>query len=171
MPRNLNEIVLHKFVFRIQNNPNACLFLVFNYCNTQCDMYFVQWGRRLESWSITAARLEESFPAGCDFVRDGLSSVHAACPDGPHHLPRSGADLLLNRLNVHKTQTWATSRKEGMAWYSSIDPCPLSGYVQCGWRLCENTFTGTGGDAQCCSMPLNPFASNFLKRGYFSIIF
>jgi hypothetical protein len=40
--------------------------------------------------------LEESDPAGCDFVR---WTVHAAS-DGPHHLSRSGADLL---LNVHKT--------------------------------------------------------------------
>jgi hypothetical protein len=42
-------------------------------------------------------------------------TVHAACPDGPHHLPRPGADLL---LNVHKTPSWAVSRKEGKAWYS-----------------------------------------------------
>jgi hypothetical protein len=38
--------------------------------------------------------LEESDQAGCIFVRD------AACPDGQHRLPRSGADLL---LDVHKT--------------------------------------------------------------------
>ncbi len=35
---------------------------------------------------------EESDPAGCGFKR----VVHAAYPDGPHHLPQSGADLLLN---------------------------------------------------------------------------
>jgi hypothetical protein len=40
--------------------------------------------------------LEERDPAGCDFVRDGRS------------MP-----------NVHKTPSWATSRMEGMAWYSS----------------------------------------------------
>jgi hypothetical protein len=42
--------------------------------------------------------LEESDPAGSDFVSEW--KAHAGCPDGPHHLPRSGADLL---LNVHKT--------------------------------------------------------------------
>jgi hypothetical protein len=54
--------------------------------------------------------LEESDPAGCDFVLDGRSN--AAYPGGPHHLSRSGADLL---LTVHKTP----SRKEDMAWNSS----------------------------------------------------
>ncbi len=51
--------------------------------------------------------LEESDPAW---------TVHAACPDGPHHLPQSGADQF---LNVHKTPSRVTTRKEGMAWYSS----------------------------------------------------
>ncbi len=46
--------------------------------------------------------LEESDPAaGCDFVRD-RRSMPCTCPDGPHHLLRSRADLL---LNVHKTQS------------------------------------------------------------------
>jgi hypothetical protein len=42
--------------------------------------------------------LEDSYPAGCDFVRDGRSMPPAL--DGPHHLPWSGADLF---LNVHNT--------------------------------------------------------------------
>ncbi len=53
-------------------------------------------------------------------------TVHAACPDGPHHLPRSGAELL---IGVHKTPLWATSRKEGMGighglvrcYYKTVD--------------------------------------------------
>ncbi len=53
----------------------------------------------------------ESDPAGCDSVPDGRSM-----PPAPHHLPWSGFDRL---LNVPKTPSWATSRKEGMAWYSS----------------------------------------------------
>jgi hypothetical protein len=52
---------------------------------------------------------------GCGFVRD-RRSMPPALHDGPQHLPRSGADLL---INVHKTQSCATSQKEGMAWYSS----------------------------------------------------
>jgi hypothetical protein len=58
-------------------------------------------GQRLEGCPNTAARptgWEEMDPAMCDFVRDW--AVHASCPDGPHYLPRTGADLL---LNVHKT--------------------------------------------------------------------
>jgi hypothetical protein len=35
------------------------------------------------------------------------------------------ADLL---LNVYKTPSCATSNKEGMAWYSMVDPCLLSGF-------------------------------------------
>jgi hypothetical protein len=83
-----------------------------------------------EIWPNTAARL-----AGWRRLRRVTQqdvffftwlTVHAACPDGPNHFPWSGADLL---LNVHKkTPSWATSRKEGMAWYSSIDPCLLPGY-------------------------------------------
>jgi hypothetical protein len=42
--------------------------------------------------------MEDSDPAVCDFVRDGRS-MPLALTD-PHHLPRSGADLL---PNVHKT--------------------------------------------------------------------
>ncbi len=52
-------------------------------------------------------------------------TVHSACPDRPHHLPLSRADLL---LNVHETPSWATTRKEGMAWYSSR-PMPSLWYL------------------------------------------
>ncbi len=58
--------------------------------------------------------LEESEPGWCDFCT--WWTVNATCPDGPHHLPQSGSDLL---LNVHKISSWVTSRKESMAWYSS----------------------------------------------------
>ncbi len=34
--------------------------------------------------------------------------------------------LLLYIVNEHNHPSWATSCKEGMAWYSSIDPCLLS---------------------------------------------
>ncbi len=76
--------------------------------------------------------LEESDPAGCDFVRDGRSmppslTDHTACLG-------LGADLL---LNVHKTTSCAMSHKEGMTWYSSRPmpslwglakriPCPVT---------------------------------------------
>ncbi len=53
--------------------------------------------------------LEESDLAGFDFVRDGRSMPPSLT--GPHHLPLSGADLL---LNVQKTPSCATSCKEDM---------------------------------------------------------
>ncbi len=69
--------------------------------------------------------LEESDPVGCDFVRDGRSI--AACPDGPHHLPRSGADML---LNVHKALSRAI-RHARKAWPDTlVDPCLLSGAIK-----------------------------------------
>jgi hypothetical protein len=66
----------------------------------------LQWGRRLEGWSNTAARL-----AGWRRVPQRGVSLYVM--DGP-------------LLNVHKTPSWATSFKEGIAWHSSIYPCLLS---------------------------------------------
>jgi hypothetical protein len=45
-------------------------------------------------------------------------------------------------LNVHKTPSWATSRKEGIAWYSSSRPMPsvwlgLSLHWPTGARFCD----------------------------------
>jgi hypothetical protein len=82
-----------------------------------------QWGRRLEGWGPTrrpAWLAEGEWPSRVwfyHFVPDGRSmppalTDHTTCPD-----------LL---LNVHKTPPWATSRKEGMAWYSSR-PMAFSG--------------------------------------------
>jgi hypothetical protein len=45
--------------------------------------------RRLAQHGGPPGWLEEIDLAGCDFVRDGSWMVHAACPDGPHHLARS----------------------------------------------------------------------------------
>ncbi len=64
---------------------------------------------RLESWTNTAARL-----AGCRKMTQQGGILYVI--DGQHHLSRSGADFL---QHVHKTPSWDTSRKEGIAWYSS----------------------------------------------------
>jgi hypothetical protein len=61
--------------------------------------------------------LEESDPIGSDIVRDGRSmppalTEHTICP---------GLGLILGWAitKCAKTLSWAMSRKEGMAWYSS----------------------------------------------------
>ncbi len=70
--------------------------------------------KMLEGWPNTADWLAGGeWPSRVWFCM--WWTVHVAWTDGPHHLPRSGGDLL---LNVHKTPSWATSGKEGMAWYS-----------------------------------------------------
>ncbi len=54
---------------------------------------------------------EESDPAGCDFVRD-RRSMPPALTDGPHHLTRSRADLL---LNLHKNlMSYVTQGRHGL---------------------------------------------------------
>jgi hypothetical protein len=54
--------------------------------------------RRLEGWHNTAARLAgRSDPAGCYLV-------HAACPDGPHHSPRSDKKCTQNTVMSYVTQ-------------------------------------------------------------------
>jgi hypothetical protein len=63
-------------------------------------------------------------PAGCDFVRDGRSMPPAR--DGPHHLPRSGADLL---LNVHKTPSLAI-RHARKACGTLVDTCLFSNHTR-----------------------------------------
>ncbi len=51
------------------------------------------------------------------------------CTGWTVHLPWSGADADL-LLNVHKTPSRVTTRKEGMAYYSLVDPCLLSGHAK-----------------------------------------
>jgi hypothetical protein len=64
---------------------------------------------------------------GCDFVHDGRS-IPPALTD-PTTCSGLGliADLL---LNVHKTPSRVTTRKEGMAYYSLVDACLLSGHAK-----------------------------------------
>jgi hypothetical protein len=59
--------------------------------------------------------LEENDPARWDFERDGRSmppalTDHTTCP---------GLGLIYYWMYVDKTQSWATSRKEGMVWNSN----------------------------------------------------
>jgi hypothetical protein len=79
--------------------------------------------------------LEESDPAGCDFVRDGRS-MPPALTDHTMNLPWSGADLLLNEMYTKHLRELLHARK---AWPGTlVDPCLLSGmycrlymYVHC----------------------------------------
>jgi hypothetical protein len=99
------------------------------------------WGRILEGWPNTAARL-----AGWRRVTREVCFLYVM--DGPCHLPwrteplapRSGADLL---LDVLKTPSRATWRKEGMAWYSSRPMPSLSGYMGTLWPHNPDSLTVT----------------------------
>ncbi len=67
--------------------------------------------------------LRQSDPAECDFLRDGRSTPLA---------PVWGWSIAKCTQN-NKTPSWATSRMEGMAWYSSRPmPCLFSGQYM-GW--------------------------------------
>ncbi len=73
------------------------------------------------------------------------SVVHAACPDGPHHLARSGADLHV-LLNAQKTPSWAaTSRKED-TWLGArvglrpLRQDPISQLLQLQWLFLSKYF-------------------------------
>ncbi len=79
-----------------------------------------QWGRRLEVWPNTAARLAGwrtvcQWPCRCDFVPPAFSI--------PYRLPccelMEFPAAVIYVVNVHIHPSWAMSRKEGMAWYSS----------------------------------------------------
>ncbi len=87
-----------------------------------------QWGRKLEGWPNTAAGLtgwRRVTRQGCDFVCDGRAVPPAflyrtGCPN--RSCPQLRADRISSCyyiINVHNHPSWATSRKEGMAWYSS----------------------------------------------------
>jgi hypothetical protein len=68
-----------------------------------------QWGRRLEGWLNTAARL-----AGWRGVTQQVWFC-TGCPD--RSCPAA--------VNVHNNHpSWAKSRKEGMAWWYSSKPMP-----------------------------------------------
>ncbi len=52
-------------------------------------------------------------------------TAHATCPDGQHHLPRSGTNLL---LNVHKTPPRHKLRYARKVWSATqVEPCLISG--------------------------------------------
>jgi hypothetical protein len=71
--------------------------------------------RVLTQYGGSPSWLDESDPAGCDFVRDGWTMPPALTD----HTTCSGPGLIYY-LMYTKTLSWATSRKEGgMAWYSS----------------------------------------------------
>ncbi len=92
----------------------------------------LQWGWRLEGWSNTAARL-----AGWRRVTPQMwfctwwtgrtaclfRTVPVALTCAPQ-LRNEGISVCCYIITyVHHHLSWATSRKEGMAWYSGIDPC------------------------------------------------
>jgi hypothetical protein len=86
-----------------------------------------QWGRMLEGWSNTAGRL-----AGwkrvtrqvwfCTWWTGCTTCLFRTLPvalTGAAQLRADGISSCCYIINVHNHPSWATSRKEGMAWYSS----------------------------------------------------
>ncbi len=109
-----------------------------------------QWGRRLEGEPNTAARLAGwRWPSRCDFVCDerAIPPAFFVLYRLPWQELPSCEPICCNIINVHNHPSWATSRKEGMAWYSSIDPCILSAYNHCCLCACQ---LGKGGDICLC---------------------
>ncbi len=85
-----------------------------------------QWGRRLEGWPNTAAAWQAGgeWPGRCAFVCDGrvvkpAFSVPLRLPLQWLQLWAVGVSSCCYRVIVHNHPSWATSRKEGMAWYST----------------------------------------------------
>ncbi len=72
--------------------------------------------------------LEKSDPGRCDFGRDRLPFPYrTGCPNRScPQLRADGISSCYYIINVHNQASWATSRKEGMAWYSIVGPCLLS---------------------------------------------
>ncbi len=63
--------------------------------------------------------LEESDPAGCDFVRDGRSMPPAL--RGPHHMPWSGASI--TKCTQNTVMSYVRKARPG----TLVGPCLLSG--------------------------------------------
>ncbi len=98
-----------------------------------------QWGRRLEGWPNTAARLvgwrRVCYDSVCDgrFVTPVFSVLYPAASWWNCH-------LLLYSRNAHNHPSWATSCKEGMACHSSR-PMPSLWLQQPGRTLVVRRYT------------------------------
>jgi hypothetical protein len=92
------------------------------------------WWWRLDGWPNTAARL-----AGwrrvtrqvwfCVWWTGHIACLFRTVPvalTGAARMRADGISSWCYNINVHNHPSWATSRKEGMAWYSSGHPCPVS---------------------------------------------
>ncbi len=98
--------------------------------------------RGLTKHGVPPGWLEESDPAGWDFVRDGRAVSPAFSV--PHWLSWkelradgiSSCFYLYSIVNVGNHPSWAMSRKEGMAWYSSR---PMNSLWVYWWRRRQYT--------------------------------
>ncbi len=91
-------------------------FLLHSLCLISRD----QWGRRLEVWPNTADVICTWFCTACLFCTVSVALILAA------HLRADGMEFPAAAcyiVIVHNHPSWATSCKEGMAWYS-IRPMP-----------------------------------------------
>ncbi len=107
------------------------------------DIIKFQWGRRLEGWPNTAARL-----AGwgrvtlqvwfCTLYGRAIPPAFTvlyvqctSCPDRscPAACWWNFQLMLYSKCTVHSYPSWASAHKEGMAWYSIVDRCLLSDLI------------------------------------------
>ncbi len=112
-----------------------------------------QWGRRLDGWSNTAAR-----PANwrrvtrqvwfCTWWTGRIDCLFCTAPVAltwAAQLRVDGISSYCYIVNIHNHLSWATSRKEGMIWYSSrpmpsICPSPCFGGILCVRQWAKPTY-------------------------------
>ncbi len=105
--------------------PHTIYFVVYLHCGLH------QWGWRLECWPNTAALLagwrKETRQVWCCTWYSGRTNClfHTLLPfKGAAQLRADGISSCFYMVNVNNHPSWATSRKEGMAWYSSRPMMP-----------------------------------------------
>ncbi len=114
-------------------------FSYFLYALVRTYIFFcvssTQWGRRLESWPNTTARLASWRRVTrqvrfCKWWTGRTACLFRTVPVALTKAAQLRDDEISScyfLVNVHNHPSWATSSKEGMAWYSSRPMPYLSG--------------------------------------------
>ncbi len=116
-------------------DPQHCLKLILNYNLMHFSISIrdslwcsgsEQWGRRLEGWPNTVARLDGGwrrwYRQVCTWWTVRTACLSRTVPitlTKAAQLRADGISICCYIVNVHNHPSWATSHKEGTAWYSS----------------------------------------------------